>query len=98
LNVALGTLSLEPGFTASYRVFDIMSAKAKEQTLEVVGAETVTVPAGTFETVKLEVKPADGSSGGATYWIEKALRRVVKSEVSLPAQMGGGKAISELSK
>jgi dipeptidyl aminopeptidase/acylaminoacyl peptidase len=98
LNVALGTLSLEPGFTASYRVFDIMSAKAKEQTLEVVGAETVTVPAGTFETVKLEVKPADGSSGGATYWIEKALRRVVKSEVSLPAQMGGGKAISELTK
>lgn len=96
LNVALGTLPLEPGFTASYRVFDIMSAKAKEQTLEVIGVESVTVPAGTFETVKVEVKPADGSSGGAMYWIEKALRRVVKSEVSLPAQMGGGKAVSEL--
>jgi hypothetical protein len=97
LNVALSTLPLAPGFRGTYRVFDILGASTKEHLLEVAGSETVSVPAGTFETFRVEARPVDGSAGGATLWIETApAHRLVKSEATLPPQMGGARVVAQL--
>ena len=99
LAAALGTLALAPDYQASVRVFDIMTAAATEQTVRVVGSESVTVPAGTFETFKIEMKAADGTGSSDFYWIEKAApHRLVRTEQALPAAAGGGKVTVELAK
>ena len=98
LHVALGTLSLAPGYARVLRTFDVMSAAVKTSRLEVKGAEDVTVRAGRFAALRLEVKPSDGA-GGDTLWVERAApHRVVKWESSLPPQMGGGTVRGELLK
>jgi hypothetical protein len=99
LAAAVGTLALAPDYQASVRVFDIMTAAAAEQTVRVVGSESVTVPAGKFETFKVELKAADGSGSSDFYWIEKAApHRLVRTEQTLPAAAGGGKVTVELAK
>lgn len=96
-NAALTTLPLAAGYSANVRLFDVMGGAAAEHTIKVVGSESVTVPAGTFDTFKIETQPADGSGTSDKYWITKsAPTRVVKAEQALPAQMGGGKVVVEL--
>jgi dipeptidyl aminopeptidase/acylaminoacyl peptidase len=94
--LAFATLPLTEGYTAPVRTFDVMQQKVKPQMLTVAGAERVEVPAGTFDTWRIELQPVDGSAGG-TLWVERAApHRVVRSTARLPAQMGGGTATSEL--
>jgi dipeptidyl aminopeptidase/acylaminoacyl peptidase len=98
VEVAVGTLPLADAYSATIDVFDMMQAKAKTMSLKVTGRETVTVNAGTFEVFKVEIVPADGEAGGSKLWISVDDRRTVKSEVQLPAQMGGGKVVGEMMK
>ena len=94
---ALGTLPLAPNYQAGIRIFDVMSAAASEQVVQVVGTESVTVPAGTFATFKVQLQAADGSGTADIYWIEQAgTHRLVRAEQSLPAAAGGGKIVTEL--
>ena len=46
--------------------------------IKVVGSESITVPAGKFETWKAEVSSAEGEPGVTTLWIDTKSRRVVK--------------------
>jgi hypothetical protein len=97
LRAGIATLPLNAGTTAGLRIFDLLSGSAREQRIEVGAVERVQVPAGEFAVVRVEVKPADGSPGGSTLWIEQAApHRIVRMEGSLPPQAGGGKAIAEL--
>lgn len=97
LNTAIRTLTLQQGTTAGVAVFDIMAARATQQTITVGAVEQVTVPAGQFEAVRAEVRPADGSAGGATVWLERAApHRVVRVQTQLPPAMGGGTVTQEL--
>ena len=97
-SLMLATLPLADGYTTSFRNFDLASQDIKTMTLIVVGKESVTVPAGTFETWKVDIKPADGSAGGQTlYVVADGSGRVAKEEAVIPA-MGGAKMISELVK
>jgi dipeptidyl aminopeptidase/acylaminoacyl peptidase len=97
LSQALRTLSLEPGHVASLHAFDLMGARAVQQHIEVGETESVTVPAGTFDAVRVQVRPADGSPGGATVWIERAApHRVLRTRTELPAAAGGGTVTREL--
>jgi dipeptidyl aminopeptidase/acylaminoacyl peptidase len=97
-SLMLATLPLAEGYSTSFRNFDISSQGIKTLTLSVVGKESVTVPAGTFETWKVEVKPADGSAGGQTiYVVADGSGRVAKEEAVIPS-LGGAKMISELVK
>ena len=57
--------------------------------------ESVTVPAGTFESYKLEVTSADGGSDKQTIWIAKESRKAVKASAVL-ASMGGATMTMEL--
>jgi len=63
--------------------------------LKVVGAEQITVPAGTFTAWKIEVSSATGDPGSSTVWVAKDSRKVVKITATLPS-MGGATLVSEL--
>ena len=94
----IATLPLADGYTTTFRNLDIMGQKVNTRQLTVVGSEKVTVPAGTFDAWKVEVKPADGGTGETTtLWVEKATHRAVKSVTVLP-QMNGAIATAELLK
>ena len=66
--------------------------------LTAVGSEsTALLPAGTFQTFKVTLEPIDNEGGGTTYWVTKdAPHYIVRGEAKLPAMMGGGTAVSEL--
>ena len=96
--VVLASLPLKEGYTTTYRNFDIQSQKPKIFALTVLGKESVTVPAGTFEAYKVEVKPADGTAGSQTIWVATNGSRQVVKEEAIIAQMGGAKMVSELVK
>jgi len=94
----VAALPLADGYTTTFRNFDIMGQKVQPRQLKVVGTDKVTVPAGTFDAWKVEITPADGSTGeSTTLWVDKATRRPVKSVTVLP-QMNGAVATAELVK
>ena len=95
-SLMLAALPLANNYVTTYRNFDMQTQAAKMMTLSVLGKESVTVPAGTFETWKVDIKPADGGAGAQTlYVVADGSGRVVKEEAVIP-QMGGAKMTSEL--
>ena len=94
-NEVIGRLPLAEGYTASFFNFDVQSQKVMVRQLRVAGAESVTVPAGTFDCFKVEVSAEDG--GKTTLWIAREPRRVVKAVSSSP-RMQGATITAELQK
>jgi hypothetical protein len=86
---------LADGYTVTFRNFDLQKQKSKLMQLKVNGTETVTVPAGKFETFKVDITSADGGSDQSTVWIAKDSRQAVKVSAVL-AEMGGAKMTAEL--
>jgi dipeptidyl aminopeptidase/acylaminoacyl peptidase len=97
MGAVLATLPLTEGYSTTFRNFDVQRQKVKLMQLKVVGLETVTVPAGTYDAFKLEVTSAEGDPDKVTLWIARDARRPVKIVASLP-QLGGATLTSELSK
>jgi dipeptidyl aminopeptidase/acylaminoacyl peptidase len=95
--LSIASLPLAEGYTATYRNFDVRKQKEKLLQLKVVGSETVTVLAGTFDTYKVEVTSADGGADHETLWIAKDSRKPVKITAVL-ADMGGATLVQELDK
>jgi hypothetical protein len=91
----LASLPLADSYSATFRNFDLMKQKLKLMQLNVRGSEKVTVPAGSFDTWKVELTLADGEAGGSTIWVDKATRKVVKQTSVMP-QMNGATLTSEL--
>jgi len=91
----LASLPLAEGYTATFRNFDLQSQKVVLKRVKVAGAEMITVPAGSFEAFKLEVTSAEGEPDGATVWVAKDSRKVVKVVVVFP-RMNGAILTSEL--
>jgi dipeptidyl aminopeptidase/acylaminoacyl peptidase len=92
----VAALPLAEGYSTAFRNLDLQSQKVLVQELTVVGSEQVTVPAGTFDTFKVELNsPDDGSK--TTLWISKADRMMVKLSEVLPRQ-NGAVLTSELQK
>jgi hypothetical protein len=88
---------LAPGYRTTFRTFDVQTQKVRIWSFEVTGAETVEVPAGTFETFKATIEALDGEGGNGTFWISQdAPRATVRSEFVLPPQMGGVTVTSKL--
>ncbi|HWL39756.1 MAG TPA: alpha/beta fold hydrolase [Gemmatimonadaceae bacterium] len=96
-NDVIAALPLAPGYTTTYRNFDVMTQQVKPRQLKVIGMESVTVPAGTFNATKVEITPAEGTGEKVTLWVDPATRVVVKTQAVLP-QMNGAIATSELVK
>jgi len=98
VEIPVCTLPLAEGYSASIHVFNTMQAMARKMIVRVTGTEKVTVSAGTFDTYRVEIMPEDAEGGGTKLWIAREDRRAVRSETQLPAQMGGGTLVAELTK
>jgi hypothetical protein len=91
----LARLPLAEGYSTTFRNFDLQKQKPTLMELHVAGSEKVTVPAGTFDTFKVNVAPIDGAGTKTTLWITKDTRVVVKLAGVMP-QMGGATLSAEL--
>ncbi|MGI8988569.1 MAG: alpha/beta fold hydrolase [Bryobacteraceae bacterium] len=94
-HLSIACLPLAEGYTTSFRDLDLQKQKVKLMALKVVGSESVTVPAGTFEAFKVELTPGDGGADKSTVWIAKDSHKPVKVSAVMPA-MGGATMTSEL--
>ena len=88
-------LPLADGYSTTFRDFDIQKQKVKMMQLTVAGSESVTVPAGTFGSFKLDVSSAEGGPEKVTVWVAKESRKVVKFSALIP-EMGGATLVAEL--
>jgi dipeptidyl aminopeptidase/acylaminoacyl peptidase len=93
--LVVGCLPLAQGYTTTFRNFDLQKQKAKLMQLHVAGVEAVSVPAGTFDTFKVELSSAEGGPDKSTVWIAKDTRTPVKMS-TLMTEMGGATLTAEL--
>jgi hypothetical protein len=91
----IASLPLADGYSLSFRNFDVQKQKPQIKQLKVVGTESVTVPAGTFDAYKVEITAADNDADKQTVWIDKASRKVLKLSAVLP-NLNGAILTSEL--
>jgi len=91
----IASLPLADGYSLSFRNFDLNKQKPQIKQLKVVGTESVTVPAGTFDAYKVEIVAADNDADKQTVWIDKSSRRVLKMSAVLPS-LNGAVLTSEL--
>jgi hypothetical protein len=91
----IASLPLADGYSLSFRNFDIQKQKPQIKQLKVLGTESVTVPAGTFDAYKVEILAADNDADKQTVWIDKGSRRVLKISAVLPS-LNGAILTSEL--
>ncbi len=92
---SIARLPLAEGYSVTYRNFDVQKQKPSLKQMKVLGAEEITVPAGTFKTWKAEVSSAEGEPGSTTVWVAQDSRKVIKTSAIVP-QMGGATVTSEL--
>jgi hypothetical protein len=93
----IAALPLAEGYTATFRNFDASKQKVSLHQVKVVGTESVTVAAGTFDSYKVELTSAEGQPGKTTLWVAKDSRKVVKIIAILP-QANGAVLTIELNK
>jgi len=91
----LARLPLTVNYTTTFRNFDLQKQKPLIKNLKVVGSESIVVPAGTFDTYKVDIVDADNEADKQTLWIAKDSHKVVKIWASLPS-LGGAILTSEL--
>jgi hypothetical protein len=91
----LAALPLASNYSVEFRNFNLGSQLVKTLHLRVMDTETVTVPAGTFDTWKVIVTPINGGSDTYGLWVDKRTHRVVKEMVSVPS-LGDAMATGEL--
>ena len=91
----IAALPLVEGYAIGFRNLDVMKQKASMKNLKVVGKESVTVPAGTFNAYKVEITSADNEADKTMVWIAQDTRKVLKISSVLTA-MNGALLTSEL--
>ncbi|HEX5601483.1 MAG TPA: alpha/beta fold hydrolase, partial [Pyrinomonadaceae bacterium] len=91
----IASLPLADGYSLSFRNFDLNKQKPQMKQLKVIGTESVTVPAGTFDAYKVEIFAADNDADKQTVWIDKVSRKVLKISAVLPS-LNGAVLTSEL--
>lgn len=84
----IAALPLAEGYGVGFRNFDVQKQKPQTKQLKVVGVESVTVPAGTFEAYKIEIVDTENDADKQTVWIAKDTRRVLKIMAVLPSLQG----------
>src|SRR5678815_1751526 len=58
----IASLPLADGYSLSFRNFDVQKQKPAIKQLKVLGSESVTVPAGTFDAYKVEIVAVDNDA------------------------------------
>jgi len=91
----IASLPLANGYSLSFRNFDLNKQKPQIKQLKVIGTESVTVPAGTFDAYKVEIFATDNDADKQTVWIDKGSRKVLKISAVL-LSLNGAILTSEL--
>jgi dipeptidyl aminopeptidase/acylaminoacyl peptidase len=91
----LARLPLTADYAATFRNFDVQKQKPQLRQLKVIGSESITVPAGTFDAYKVESTAADNDADKQTLWIAKDSHKVLKISATIPS-LGGAVLTSEL--
>jgi hypothetical protein len=91
----IASLPLADGYSLSFRNFDVQKKKPQIKQLKVVGTESVTVPAGSFDAYKVEIVATDNDADKQTVWIDKSTRKVLKISAVIPS-LNGAILTSEL--
>ena len=91
----LAMLPLATNYRTTFLNFDLQKQKPQTKQLKVIGMESVTVPAGTFDAYKVELVSADDEADKQTIWIAKDTHKVLKIMATLPS-LGGAVLTSEL--
>lgn len=91
----IGRLPLAAGYSTMLRNFNVQKQKVQWKQLKMIGIESVTVPAGTFEAYKVELTDPENDADKQTVWIARDTGKVVKIVAALPS-MGGAVLTSEL--
>jgi dienelactone hydrolase len=95
----IACLPIDEGYTAVFRNFDLQKQKPKAMRLEVKESEEVVVPAGKFDTFRVEVTSADGGPDRSTVWVSKQGpeqgRQAVKFAMVMP-DLAGARLEAEL--
>ena len=92
--LVLATLPLADGYTTGFRNFGLQPPKVRSVRLTVTGSERITVPAGTFDTFRIELA-SPGDENKTIYWVAKESRKPVKAVATGP-QLNGGALTVEL--
>ncbi len=98
IDMMIESLAFSENSTVKFYQLDLMSAKTKVYILKVVGSEKISVPAGEFETYKVDIKELSGEGEPTHKWVNKSNGKTVKTITKLGAQMGGGTVTIELTK
>ena len=96
VELAVTALPLAEGYSTTVRVFEVMEQKVRPMLVTVTGKESVTVPAGTFDAFKVEMKPLDGEPGTSTLFVNAQDRFIVRAVYEISPSQGGGTATVEL--
>ena len=91
----LARLPLAANYATTFRNFDVQKQKPMIRQLKVVGVESVTVAAGTFEAYKIESVAAEDEADKQTLWIARDSHKVLKISATIPS-LGGATLTSEL--
>jgi dipeptidyl aminopeptidase/acylaminoacyl peptidase len=91
----IASLPLANGYSLSFRNFDLQKQKTQIKQLQVVGTESLTVPAGTFDAYKIEIVDTANDADKQTVWIDKGSRKVLKISAVLTS-LNGAILTSEL--
>jgi dipeptidyl aminopeptidase/acylaminoacyl peptidase len=91
----IAALPLAEGYSLSFRNFDVQKQKPQLKQLKVVGVESVTVPAGTFNAYKVDIVDTQNDADKQTLWIAKDTGRVLKISAVL-VNLQGALLTSEL--
>lgn len=87
----LASMRLESGYRSSVRLAEVGGQqRVRFFSVQVESAETVEVPAGSFDAWRVSVRALDGEGGDQTIWLDRdAPRTTIKVEGRLPPEMGG---------
>jgi len=91
----IACLPLAEGYSTTFRNFDVQMQRVQLMQLTVAGKEQIKVPAGTFDTLRVEISSADGGADKRTLWIAGDTHKVVKA-TAVMASMGGAVMTEEL--
>jgi hypothetical protein len=94
-SAVVAALPLADGYETSFRNLELPSKEITLKRLKVVASERITVPAGKFDTFKVQITSGDG--GETTFWIAKSQRKAVKTTTKSP-DINGGLITTELQK
>lgn len=98
LETAIATLPLADKYETTLRSVETgLLQRVRRWGLAVAGRENITVPAGTFATLRVELRPLDKIDDAKTLWVtERTPRLIVQVENRLESGLGGNVTTTRL--